>query len=119
MEPFPLPLLLPPVPYAFGNSGRVRSLPGGDIPIQHRALGIVRVVTLEVLGDELEFAARCLQSLAEFLRPLSRQRLWLRDVLRPPFREPAEIHRGAQSLSLGRYDEVTLLNELLPGDKVR
>src|SRR5690348_7853550 len=52
---------------------RTRSLPGRDISVERRPLGIVGGVPLEQLGDELQLAAGCLQARAEFFGELRRQ----------------------------------------------
>ena len=96
---------------------RVRAFPGRLVFDDRRPLRVLEA--LEAVALELELAGLRLQAAQEFLGVVGRQRLRLRHVLLAVLPEPAEGHRRAQLLLLGRHDVVAALQQLLERDHLR
>ncbi len=71
---------------------------------------------LQARALEFELARLGLQPAQIFPVVVGGQRLGLRHILLAVLPEPAERHRGAQLLLLGRHHVIAALDELLPRD---
>src|SRR5215831_20785949 len=90
----------------------MRPFPRWLVFYNRRPLGIVEA--LETVAFEFELAGLGLQPALKFLRVIGRQRMSLGDILLTIFPKPAERHRRAQFLLLGRHHVVAPADEFLP-----